>query len=193
MWNSIDTNLSDNILHITITEDGKPLNYLEVLKLWKNNTSFRNYFIELLRACPYRCFRWETPPLSIGPEARNFEFVFINSPELDLPPDSRDFDSHFKAQSQSVIVFENLGGDANLVVPRPLENQLNYSHIGSFVRCAPIWQQHELWMSVAKTMLNALNETPLWLSTAGGGVPWLHIRLDTRPKYYVHKDYRNIV
>ncbi|MGI9175867.1 MAG: DUF6940 family protein [Rhodothermales bacterium] len=24
----------------------------------------------------------------------------------------------------------------------------------------------------------------MWLSTAGGGVSWLHVRLDSRPKYY---------
>jgi hypothetical protein len=30
---------------------------------------------------------------------------------------------------------------------------------------------------------------PIWLSTAGMGVAWLHIRLDERPKYYSHKPY----
>jgi len=34
-----------------------------------------------------------------------------------------------------------------------------------------------------------LADTPLWLSTAGLGVSWLHVRLDTRPKYYRHRVY----
>jgi uncharacterized protein DUF6940 len=29
-----------------------------------------------------------------------------------------------------------------------------------------------------------------WVSTAGMGVPWLHVRLDTRPTYYRHAAYR---
>ena len=32
---------------------------------------------------------------------------------------------------------------------------------------------------------------PVWLSTAGGGVDWLHMRLDERPKYYRHLPWRN--
>jgi hypothetical protein len=37
-------------------------------------------------------------------------------------------------------------------------------------------------------------ETPAvnWLSTAGMGVPWLHVRLDDRPKDYGHRPYRNL-
>ena len=31
---------------------------------------------------------------------------------------------------------------------------------------------------------------PIWLSTAGHGVAWLHVRLDSRPKYYLHAPYR---
>ena len=30
---------------------------------------------------------------------------------------------------------------------------------------------------------------PTWLSTEGSGVPWLHVRLDSRPKYYHHAAY----
>lgn len=31
---------------------------------------------------------------------------------------------------------------------------------------------------------------PIWLNTAGGGVAWLHIRLDHRPKYYRYLPYK---
>jgi len=34
------------------------------------------------------------------------------------------------------------------------------------------------------------NDIPM-LSTAGMGVYWLHVRLDTRPKYYQHTPYRD--
>ncbi len=39
-------------------------------------------------------------------------------------------------------------------------------------------------------MLARLNSKPVWLSTAGAGVSWLHVRLDDKPKYYGHAPYR---
>ena len=34
------------------------------------------------------------------------------------------------------------------------------------------------------------SQRPLWLSTNGLGVAWLHARIDARPKYYSHRPYR---
>lgn len=31
---------------------------------------------------------------------------------------------------------------------------------------------------------------PLWVSTSGLGVSWLHVRLDSRPKYYTYAPYK---
>ena len=39
-------------------------------------------------------------------------------------------------------------------------------------------------------MSQTVNDKPTWLSTAGMGVAWLHVRLDQRPKYYAHRPYR---
>jgi hypothetical protein len=39
-------------------------------------------------------------------------------------------------------------------------------------------------------MQRRLNNKPVWLSTAGAGVAWLHIRLDDRPKYYGYTPFR---
>ena len=33
-------------------------------------------------------------------------------------------------------------------------------------------------------------EQKLWLSSAGGGVSWLHFRIEDSPKYYVHQEYK---
>jgi hypothetical protein len=38
-------------------------------------------------------------------------------------------------------------------------------------------------------MAARVSTTPVWLSTAGAGVAWLHVRLDDRPKYYSHRPY----
>jgi hypothetical protein len=39
-------------------------------------------------------------------------------------------------------------------------------------------------------MVAWLGVRPVWLSTAGAGVPWLHLRLDDRPRYYGFAPFR---
>jgi hypothetical protein len=41
-------------------------------------------------------------------------------------------------------------------------------------------------------MEKRLGARPIWLNTAGAGVPWFHVRLDKRPKYYGVDPYRQI-
>jgi hypothetical protein len=62
--------------------------------------------------------------------------------------------------------------------------------IGDFVRQAPPEQIDALWRVVGEKMHSRLNDRPVWLSTAGGGVAWLHVRLDDHPKYYHYREYR---
>ena len=50
-------------------------------------------------------------------------------------------------------------------------------------------QQHALWQSVGEAMARRVGAKPVWLSTAGAGVSWLHVRLDDRPKYYGYVPY----
>jgi hypothetical protein len=89
-----------------------------------------------------------------------------------------------------VLSFPNLGNDAILVVPRPAAPPSAYGHIAAFVRQAPESQKHALWALVGKLMQEHLGSTPVWLSTAGAGVAWLHVRLGRRPKYYGYGPYR---
>ena len=148
-------------------------------------------FISVLAGTEYGAFRWETPPLVTGNQERPFEFVLLDSPGLDTPGDATAFASHFTnpATGDGVIAFSNLGGDALLVVPQPLGPAMFYGHLAAFTRQAPREQNHALWQAVGRNMRERIGEQPIWLSTAGGGVPWLHVRLDTRPKYYGHEPY----
>ena len=50
-----------------------------------------------------------------------------------------------------------------------------------------------LWQLVGAAMQRRLNTKPVWLSTAGAGVSWLHVRLDDWPKYYGYTPYRKAV
>ena len=89
-----------------------------------------------------------------------------------------------------VVTFANLGRDAILVVPCPVAEFSAYGHLAAFVRFAPEQQRHALWKSVGAAMAGRVGAKPVWLSTAGAGVSWLHVRLDDRPKYYGFGSYR---
>lgn len=96
----------------------------------------------------------------------------------------------WRCRRQRCCLVPNLNGDAVLVGPCPVGPVKAYAHLAAFVREAPDAQKHALWKLVGELMERRLELTPDWLSTAGAGVPWLHVRLDRRPKYYSHAPYR---
>lgn len=189
MYHSQETILSEGksrkyIIH----QQEQQLSYLDFLTLLQQDEQFRSFFINLLAVVPFHSYQWETPPVTSSTVDQPFEFVIYNSPGIDLPPDPGPFHQYFN-NSHSIAEFNNLGNNARLIAPAPIEEGLNYSHIGVFTNAAPIQQQHSLWEIVGRTTENLLKDKPLWLNTAGGGVAWLHVRLDSRPKYYQHRPY----
>jgi hypothetical protein len=162
-----------------------------VLRRWQNDTDFRAFFIGLLADSPFPAFRWETPPITTATANRTFEYVLLDSPDLARNADVAAFAEHFSAVDQGGITeFHNLGGDAIMIVPCPGASLSAYSHLGAFTRLGPEPQQHQLWEFVGAAMQRRLGAKPVWLSTAGAGVAWLHMRLDDRPKYYGYAPYR---
>lgn len=93
------------------------------------------------------------------------------------------------ATSRDFITFLNLSGDGYLVVPLPKSSVINYANISTFTRTADIDTQKDFWNFVIDVYRKRLSLRPnksskLWLSTHGTGVKWLHVRIDTAPKYY---------
>jgi hypothetical protein len=78
-----------------------------------------------------------------------------------------------------------------LVAPAPLGPPGAYAHLATFARGAPPEQQQALWQTVGAAVARRLSPAPLWLSTSGLGVAWLHVRLDKQPKYYTYPPYRS--
>jgi hypothetical protein len=85
----------------------------------------------------------------------------------------------------------SLGGDAQLIVPSPRTEISAYGHLAAFLRQAPQRQLDAFWRVVSTAVQSRIGEKPLWLNTAGGGVAWLHVRLDSRPKYYGYAPYKD--
>ncbi|OJJ27503.1 hypothetical protein BI308_00605 [Roseofilum reptotaenium AO1-A] len=171
------------------------LHVQEVLQLWQDNPDFRLFYSYILADCRFSAFRWEMPPCTSQTLDRIFEYVLINQPSLCRSPDPDAFKTYFDSVSvgETVVSFPNLGKDARLIVPCPIGPNSSYVHLASFVREVPESQQHELWATIAGEMVAQLRRSPvspIWLNTAGMGVSWLHIRLDSRPKYYRYTPYK---
>lgn len=184
----------DSGIRVTLLREREPLSYEEVIRRWQDDPVFRRFFIGLLAHAPYRAYFWETPSVSKRNRGRRFEFALIDSPQLaDASPDATAFREHFSdCDARMVVEFSNLAGDAWLVVPCPLGASAGYPHLAMFSRHAALAQQHALWQRVGVALEARLGDRPIWLSTAGTGIAWLHVRLDARPKYYVHQAYARV-
>ena len=177
-------------VHFAIDRGGRAATFTDVVAAWQSDADFRTWFNDLLAGVEFESFRWETPAVTTAKRSQPFEFVALDNPRLAPVPDPHAFSEHFQRTDAHVVAFANLGGDAILVVPRPLAEASCYGHLASFVRHAPAAQRDLLWRVVGQTLANHISDKPLWLSTAGAGVSWLHVRLDDRPKYYAFAPYR---
>lgn len=192
MWTAHSEELEDGRgLRFIVAYDSRPATVAEVIRAWQGDAVFRSQFNALLADAPYTAFRWETPAVTAGTVAEQpFEFVLLDNPGLARRPDLKAFAEHFAGAQAGVATFANLGGDALMVVPCPVAEPAAYGHLAAFVRRAPELQQHALWQAVGEAMARRIGVKPVWLSTAGAGVSWLHVRLDDRPKYYGFAPYR---
>ena len=175
-------------LRFAASLDGAPASFADAVRGWRDNADFRGLFNAALAESPFVAFRWETPGVTASSAARPFEFVLLDAPGLARRPDRWAFAEHFR-DAERVVTFPNLGGDAVLVVPCPVAGDSAYGHLAAFVREAPEHQRDDLWRAVGEAVEGRLGVKPVWVSTAGAGVAWLHVRLDDRPKYYAHARY----
>lgn len=177
---------------IWIRKNDERLTFAEVAELLETSDGFRTFFNDALAGMPFEAFRWETPPVTRSNLDRSFECVVFESRELLCPAEPDAFEVQFGGRrAPEVIGFPNLGGDAYMVVPCPGEPLSAYPYLGAFVRHAPEEQRDRLWQKAGETLDARLGAAPIWLNTAGAGVAWLHLRLDSRPKYYCYAPYRN--
>lgn len=171
----------------------------------------------IIQEAPYKAFRFETPAVSPNTvSSTQFEFVLVDDMNLfyfAATPRPVYFEEHLSSPSckneehdlPAGCVFTNLGGDATLVAPldwSPPSSEIYsrcYGHVANFFRGAPEQQVLEIWKMLGNILRDELltpskagaSDIPLWFSTAGTGVPYLHFRLDSRPKYYHYDPFKN--
>lgn len=175
--------------------DGRRPTWDEAVALLRDEPAFRRALADDLRGAPYEALRWETPPVSAATRDRPFEYVALDTPALaGVAEDPAPFAEHLEgcAGEPEVARFPNLGGDAELVVPCAADPAVDHAHLAGFLRGAPEEQVDRLWRVLGEAVAERLarDPAPVWVSTAGLGVFWVHLRLDARPKYYAHAPYR---
>lgn len=166
------------------------LSFQEVVDNWMNNKEFCIYYTQLLVENPFLAFFWEHPPMTKNSLQAPYEFVLVNSTSLpNVTAEPQTFASHFQP-NQTVVAFPNLSGDAQLIVPIPKNESTDYAHFAKFILQATDNQLYDFWKMLGEVYQSQLNGGKKWLSTAGLGVHWLHVRIDSRPKYYRYREYK---
>lgn len=188
MWTAKTENIPDG-RRIQILRDDEPASFRSYLDWLEHDHEFASWYTGLLRGADYGAFFWEHPPLCNSNIDLEAEFVLLDSPALArLRPDPGPFDSHFDTDKE-IVAFRSLCGDALLIAPSPCEPLAACAHMAVFVRDAPLSLVGRLWRETGRAMRESMGDQNIWLSTSGMGVSWLHIRLDSYPKYYQHRPY----
>lgn len=175
----------------------RTLSFKEVATLWQSSVTFAEVFAASLSTLPFEAIFWESAPVTGNSLDKPYEFVAVNAPTLvSIVADGSPF-SEFLTPGEGttdVVTFRNLRGDAKLVSPCRGGASVAYAHLANFVRLAPRDQVIKFFASIGAALeaevASRRDSTPVWLSTSGLGVYWLHARLDSVPKYYTYGPYK---
>lgn len=171
--------------------DGAVLSFSDWMRFMLTSQAFVINFNRIFVESTMESYFWEVRPLTRNILDKPFEFVLVESKKLPfIKQNGSAFKAYFR-KKDLVVVFPSLRKDAQLIVPTPISENTNYSQISKFSRSAEEKQIIEFWKNVALVYREAIGTKKKWLSTSGLDVYWLHVRVDSRPKYYQHNDYKN--
>lgn len=169
--------------------DGVPASVGTVLDCWREGDDLG--LKALLHDLSTPVF-WEHPPWRADRLKALYECVLLPAPSLDrMRADRESFAEHFENARADICDFSSLGKDAHLIAPVPAQPTDDFTHLTRFAQNAQAQQYQALFRKAASVIERILGEQPRWVSTSGLGVGWLHLRLDTRPKYYQYAPYRS--
>lgn len=193
---SVCTSSSEGV-KVTFVCDGSSMTWRQILSLWKTDGDFNRFFSDALAEVAFPDFFMETMPIrGEGGLDGVFECVLLDAGGVLIARRASHaaFDEHLSATTAKVIQFSNIGGDAVLVVPRPSDtvNRKVFGHLATFLRNASEDLRSGLWQKVSQAVHDTLKDAPrslILINTDGRGVPWLHVRLDSTPKYIKYLPY----
>jgi len=175
---------------IKIMYNNEPITWDNFLN--NNTDDFLLFFNKIFKDSAFNFFYFETPQIILQ---NNVEFVLINASILagnngDYTP----FKEYFEEQSYpKSVVFNNISGDAELIVPVPPSNTSGVwkvaASLGVYTRQASNESIIDFWRTSFNQINVALGEYDPYVSTSGEGVKYLHLRISHTPKYYKYKPY----
>lgn len=165
---------------------GKGKSWNDVLQDWENGIPFR-YPTRMKKQ--KSGFQWNTSVLMKNGKS-SFREKFRTNTDLPDTQTYTAFQEHLvDSKKMDAISFENPSKDTMLVIPVPKRGH-NYATLKHFVDTAPMEQQIAFWKEVAKVARDQMAiHGKIWISAHGLGVPYLHIRVSTTPKYYFVRDF----
>jgi len=202
MYSTTIKQLAGGVKRVIVSWVGRnePVEFAEAMHLLRSgDAELIQLITSALREPDGISYFWEHPPVTSASARRPYEFVVAPAPALQgVQADDGPFQEHLSGcEPASSCVFYNLGGDSMLIAPSAAAGLTNldaYTHMANFVREAPSAQVGSFLQTVGSSMIERLEQvgdsTPVYLSTSGLGVYWLHVRLDSRPKYYTFRQYK---
>ncbi len=182
---------NEHSLRFRLKNGAAHLTFGEVFQSWQTNEEFIVFYTNALIALEYQAFYWEHPALNEALLQKKYECILQRSKPLERLASNEEAFKDYLSSSETVADFMNLGKNARLVVPTKKRDKESYNHLGRFLRQAAQEQIIAVFNRVGSAILEELGTGKLiWLNTAGLGVIWLHIRMDTRPKYYKTQRYK---
>jgi len=175
--------------------------WAELMVVEPQRDTFIRQLCQIIRESPFKAVFFETRGVTVSGNSnssrqKNFEFVLVEAPRLfqfaKKHASSDAFSEYLDGCHGEACQFQNLGGDALLVAPKqhPSISAQVYGHLAAFLRGAPEEQVLAVWKMALQTYHTILQSSdrrePLWFSTSGMGVAWLHFRFDSEPKYYTY-------
>lgn len=178
--------IENNLFQFFFMENNNILLWKNVINLWKNHL-FIDFFTEAILSCNMDNFFWECPSISLlNINTQPFTCFIIKCNAVIKTANKKAFEEYFNT-SKRIVHFYNKDKSALLIVPKHLNNypEKAYINISNFLKYSPKYQLYQLFNEISKDLCIELkNNKCIWLNTHGLGVYWLHIRLDTYPKYY---------
>jgi len=182
---------SDIAVRFKVLKDEILISFREVFELWETDTDFTNFYVQALKDFGFQAFFWEHPGLTQKTIERSYECILQKSKTLDRGTINEKAFEDYIHTADVAVDFLNLGKSARLVIPTKKSEAEIYKHFGSFIFNAENDQIQALFNRIGTIVQQEIKEKPMiWLNTAGMGVIWLHVRMDTKPKYYKTKNYK---
>jgi len=181
-----------------------PMTAKDVMTSFQEDVNFNFWWIDYLSSFEKPYFFECAPVTESNFDTKEFKFEIIESEELSHRywTNLEDFSEYIKKTNKiKTASFLNLRKDTTLLIPQPLKGiDINsYSQLYTFMKDAPLRQKIDFWKDVGQQFENSLlsgssgssssklSKKPLYMSTHGLGVSYIHIRFANKPKYYQGK------